>query len=216
MRGLFGAIAADRHAAPSSRAPARMVGEHQRAAMSFASFHVGEDLLRTRTSPTLRRSAAAEIREIASAASCAVPSDRHRASRCRDIWLNISSRSRSLFKGNHSCGALGGSGRPIRLANKSSEPLAQGARLLRNLVQLTRHRSRLQLIEDVRRNKLGLSQPPQEPIAAVEPIDGSIDRRRDGVQKIKAERVGDKNCRRSVFHDWPREGSNRITGQTVD
>jgi len=42
VRGLFGAIAADRHAAPSSRPSPRSVGEHQRAAMSHARFHVGE------------------------------------------------------------------------------------------------------------------------------------------------------------------------------
>jgi len=45
VRGLLGAIAADRHAAPSSCPPAAMVGEHQRAAMSLACFHIGEILL---------------------------------------------------------------------------------------------------------------------------------------------------------------------------
>ena len=45
MRELFGAIAADRHAAPSSRPPARVVGEHQRAAMSLARLHIGEIFL---------------------------------------------------------------------------------------------------------------------------------------------------------------------------
>src|SRR5580693_4704514 len=39
---LFGAIAADRHAAPSSGPPTCMVGEHQRAAMSLARLHIGE------------------------------------------------------------------------------------------------------------------------------------------------------------------------------
>ena len=42
VRGLFGAIAADRHAAPSSCPPPGAVGEHQRATMSLARFHVGE------------------------------------------------------------------------------------------------------------------------------------------------------------------------------
>jgi len=42
VRGLFGAIAADRHAAPSSRPSPRSVGEHQRAAVSPARFHIGE------------------------------------------------------------------------------------------------------------------------------------------------------------------------------
>ena len=89
------------------------------------------------------------------------------------------------------------------LANEASEPLAQSTSLIRNLVQFTRHRSRLQLVQCIRWDKLGLSQPPQEAIAAVEPVNGCIDRRRDGVQEIEAERVGDENCRRSVLHDWP-------------
>jgi len=45
VSGLFGAIAADRHAAPSSRPPACTVGEHQRAAMSLTGFDVGEIFL---------------------------------------------------------------------------------------------------------------------------------------------------------------------------
>jgi len=42
VRGLFGAIAADRHAAPSSCLHPRMVGKYQGAPMSFTSFHAGE------------------------------------------------------------------------------------------------------------------------------------------------------------------------------
>jgi len=42
MRGLFGAVAANRHAAPSSRPPPRAVHEDQRAAMSLARLQVGE------------------------------------------------------------------------------------------------------------------------------------------------------------------------------
>src|SRR5580692_4597980 len=42
VSSLFGAIAADRHAAPPSRPSSRMVGEDQRAAMSLAGFDVGK------------------------------------------------------------------------------------------------------------------------------------------------------------------------------
>ena len=42
VRGLFGAIAADRHAAPSSRAPARVISKHQGTALSLACLHVGK------------------------------------------------------------------------------------------------------------------------------------------------------------------------------
>src|SRR5258708_34829091 len=96
------------------------------------------------------------------------------------------------------------------LANETSEPLAQSTRLVRHLVQFTRHRSRPQLIQRIRWNKLGLSQPPQEAIAVVEPVNRRIDRCRAGVQEIEAERVGDENCRRSVLHDWaPSQSSKR-------
>src|SRR5580693_10506546 len=105
------------------------------------------------------------------------------------------------------------------LANEASEPLAQGTSLVGNLVQFTRHRSRPQLTQCIRWNKLGLSQPLQEAITAVEPVNGCIGRCRDRVQEIEAERVGNENCRRSVLHDWPSskpaKGSNRITCQTL-
>src|SRR5215469_8341698 len=105
------------------------------------------------------------------------------------------------------------------LVNEASEPLAQSTSLVRNLVQFTRHRSRLQLIECICWNKLGLSQPLQEAIAAVEPVNWFIDRCRDGIQEIEAERVGDENCRRSVLHDWPPSKQvkevSRITYQTA-
>ena len=42
VRGLFGAIAADRHAAPSSRLPPAAVGKHQGAAVTLARFHNGK------------------------------------------------------------------------------------------------------------------------------------------------------------------------------
>jgi len=89
------------------------------------------------------------------------------------------------------------------LVDEASEPLAQGTSLIRYLVQLTWHRSRLQLIQCINRHKLRLSQPLQQAIAAVEPINWFIDRCRDGIQEIESERTGDKNCRWSVLHDWP-------------
>src|ERR1700733_11270158 len=45
MSRLLGAVAADRHAAPAPRAPCGVVGKQQRAATSFARFHVGKIFL---------------------------------------------------------------------------------------------------------------------------------------------------------------------------
>ena len=107
------------------------------------------------------------------------------------------------------------------LLDKASEPLAQVTSLVGHLVQFARHRALLQSVQCICWNKLGLSQPLQEAIAAVEPVNWSIDRRRDGIQEIEAERVGDEYRRRSALHDWPpafrkrAKGSNRITCQAV-
>src|SRR5882724_2727976 len=102
------------------------------------------------------------------------------------------------------------------LANEGSEPLAQSTSLNRNCVQFTGHRSRLHLIQCIRWNKLGLSQPLQEAVAVVEPVNRCIDRCRDGVQEIEAERVGNKNCRRSVLHDWaPSKLSKRFQSHNL-
>src|SRR2546430_17467325 len=84
------------------------------------------------------------------------------------------------------------------LANEASEPPAQGTSLVRNPVQFPWHRSCLQLIQCICWNKLGLSEPPQEAITTVQPFNGRIDRCRDGVQEIEADRVGDANRRRAM------------------
>src|SRR5215475_11061374 len=74
------------------------------------------------------------------------------------------------------------------LLDKASEPLAQITSLVGHLVQFTWHCSRPQSVQCICRNKLGLSQPPQKTISGVEPVDRSVDRRRDRIQKIEAER----------------------------
>src|SRR5262245_28855932 len=102
------------------------------------------------------------------------------------------------------------------LSYKAAEPLAQSACLFRDDVQFTGHRSRLQFIECVRWDKLRLSQPLQEAIAAVEPSNRRIDRRRDRVQEIEADRVGDENGRRSVLHgSAPVEGRERLQSDNL-
>ena len=45
MRRLFGAVAADRHAAPFSRPAPGVIDEHQRAAVSLAGFDASEVFL---------------------------------------------------------------------------------------------------------------------------------------------------------------------------
>src|SRR6478672_233883 len=105
--------------------------------------------------------------------------------------------------------SLGCEGPAHMLVNEASEPLAQGTSVICNLVQLTWHRSRPQLIQCIHPHKLRLSQPLHEAIAAVEPVDWFIDRCRDGVQEIEAKRVGDKNCRWSVLHDWPLSAASK-------
>ena len=72
------------------------------------------------------------------------------------------------------------------LADEAPEPLTQGASLSSDVVEFPGRRSRLELIQRVRRNKLSLSQPLQEPIATVEPLNGRIDGCRERVHEIEA------------------------------
>jgi len=209
VRGLLGAIAADRHAAPSPRPPPGTVGEHQRAAMSLARFDVGEvffthkpcqDLADRQQQRFGRTPAPHHSKFQAIAIGVAMP--RYLAERFITFQEPIQRTQRLERPGRE---------RPAHMfANEASEPLAQSTSLIRNLVQFTWHRARLQLVECMRRNNLGLSQPLQQAIAAVEPVDRRVDRCRDGVQKVQTERVGDKNCRWSVLHDWPRSTRQKV------
>jgi hypothetical protein len=217
MRGLFGAVATNRHAAPSSRSSPRAVREDQRAVMSLARLRVGEIFfaheLRQRFADRQQqgfRGSPAPYHSQFQAIATAMVTSRYLAERFVTLQEPI--------QGTQFVERLGPE-RPARmLSNEASEPLAQRASLICNLVQFTWHRSRLQRIQCIRWNKLGLSQPLQEAIAAVEPVNRCIDWCRDGVQEIEAERVGNKNCRRSTLHDWPpsqAKSSNRITCQTA-
>ena len=158
VRDLLGAIAADRHAAPSSRAPACMVGEHQRAAMPLTRFHIGEILLThelrqrfaDRQQERLGGSPATRHPEF-QAITVAMAMPRYLIERFVTLQEPV---ERSQFMER-----LRRQRPPDVLANEASEPLAQSASLIRNFVEFTRHRSRLQLIQSIRRNKLGLSQP---------------------------------------------------------
>src|SRR5215813_8401032 len=207
VRGLLGAIAADRHAAPPSRASPRVVGEHQRAPVSLARLHVREIFLahepRQRfadrqqqgfgRAPAPHRPQLEDLRFQAVAVAMAMP---------RDLAERFVTPKELVQRSQ----ILDGPGRERTahvLVNEMPEPLAQNTRLIRNLIQFTGHRSRFQLIEHNRWNKLGLSQPLQQSVAAVEPVDWFIDRCRDGIQEIEAERVGDESRRRSVLHDRP-------------
>src|SRR5215813_8618908 len=202
VRSLLGAIAADLHAAPPSPPPSRMVGEHQRAAMSLTGFDVGEvffthklrQRLADRQQQRVRRSPAPHHLQLeAIAAVMAIsryPAERLVTRQEPVQRLEFVQRLRRE--------------RPAHmLMNEGSEPLAQISSLIRDFVQFTWHRSCLQLSQCTGWHKLGLSHPLQETIAAVEPVHRRVDRRRDGVQEIKAERVGNEHCRRSVLHGWP-------------
>ena len=77
----------------------------------------------------------------------------------------------------------------------------EDARLLGDLVQFAACCSLGQPMQHMRWDKVGFSQPRDETVAAVKPINRPVERRRDGVQEIEAERVGNEICRRSGRHD---------------
>jgi hypothetical protein len=97
------------------------------------------------------------------------------------------------------------------LAHEAPEPLAQEARLAGNLVQFAGRRLVDQCIERIRWNQPRLSEPPDETIAAVEPVNRRIDGSRDGIQEIEPERVGDEKRRRPVWHENPSNQANNPT-----
>jgi len=70
--------------------------------------------------------------------------------------------------------------------HEAPEPLAQGARLFGDLIQFLWRRLCSHRSQPGSRNKAGLSQPRNETVAAIEQINGRIDRRCDGVQEIEA------------------------------
>ena len=82
-------------------------------------------------------------------------------------------------------------------ANEGPEPFAQAASLGGDLVQFRRRRSGAQRIQRIRWNELGLSQPVEEALAIIQPIDRRIEGRRDRVQEIEAEGIGNEIC------GWP-------------
>ena len=118
VRGLFGAIAADRHAAPPSRPSPGTVGEDERAALSLAGSDVGEVLVAhaprqrfaDRQQQGLGRSPAAHRLQLQATAVA------HRDRPA--IRLNVSSRSKSRLRGSSSRTASGVSGRPMCLRTK--------------------------------------------------------------------------------------------------
>jgi hypothetical protein len=197
MRRLLGAITAHRHAAPPSGAPLCMVGEDQGAAVSLAGSDIGEVLVahgsRQRLSDwqqqELRRSPAPHRFEL-EASDADVATLRYTGER----FITLKQRVQwSEFTHRLSCE------RPAHmLAHEASEPFAQGARLFGDLVQFAWRRLRGQRSQRARRNEVGLSEPRDEAVAAVEPINRRVDWRRHRVQEIEAEGVGDEDSGLSV------------------
>ena len=83
---------------------------------------------------------------------------------------------------------------PHVLAHEAPEPFAQGARLVGDLIQFAGRRLLDQRVQRLRRNKVGLSQPRDEAVAAVEPVNWLIDRRRDRVEEVEARKSAMKNA----------------------
>ena len=113
-----------------------------------------------------------------------------------EMRLNVSSRSNSRLRGPSSRSASGASGRPICRRTKALNHSRKAASLGGDLVQFRRRRSRAQRIQRIRWNELGLSQPVEEALAVIKPVDRRIDGRRDRVQEIEAERIGNEICGR--------------------
>ena len=78
------------------------------------------------------------------------------------------------------------------LADECPEPFAQIPCLRGDAVDFPRLRLFAHRIEHVRRHKMRLLQPRQQPLAIADPVNFGIDRGRDRVQKIQPRRIGDE------------------------
>ena len=186
MSRLLGAIAAHRHAAPPSQAPPCVVGEDQRATVSLARSDTGEVLvahasrqrLGDRRQQKLGRSPAPRRFKLEKSAAAAAT--------LRHLAEPFVARE-ELVQGREFVDRLGRERPPHMLAHKTSEPLAQSARLCGDFVQFAWRGLRGQRSQHARRNEVGLGEPSDETIAAVEPINRRIDWRRDRIQEVEAE-----------------------------
>ena len=115
--------------------------------------------------------------------------------------LNISSRSRSAFRGPSSRIAFGVSGRPMCFRTKPLNHSRKARAWSATSSSSPGVARSVKAFSACARNKVGLSQPRDETVAAVEPVNRRIDRRRDGIQEIEARRVGNEICRRSRRHN---------------
>jgi phytoene/squalene synthetase len=84
-----------------------------------------------------------------------------------------------------------------------------------NLVELAWHCLLLQVIQCIRWHKLRLCQPLQQPVTAVEAVNRSIDRCRDGVEEIEPSESAMKLRAVCVARLVLIKGSNRTTYRTV-
>jgi len=90
---------------------------------------------------------------------------------------------------------------PFAVPNETSEPFPKASGLSRDIVELSRHRLRLQSFERLGRHKSRLFQPIQETIAIVDPVDRRVHWGGYRIQKIQTERVGNEyGGRTAVSH----------------
>ena len=93
---------------------------------------------------------------------------------------------------------------PKRLAHmrpdETPEPFAQGPRLIRDLVQFARHGPRLDRVQRIGGNQLGLRQPIEKPLAVLDPVDRRINRRRNRVEKVEAKGIRNEDRGRMPVH----------------
>src|SRR5579871_1613298 len=85
------------------------------------------------------------------------------------------------------------------LPHKAPEPFAQASRLGRDIVEFPRLRLGPQALQHFGGHKACLLQPSQEAIAIGDPVNLGVDGRRDGIQKIQAERISNEDRGRTLL-----------------
>ena len=206
------ALSRSRCAACLARLPQIAMLHHRRARLLVWSAKMSVQLAPSHALMLAKSSSQTHCASASPIGSSNEPGDRHRRIVCSSrrspspsrrpvIWLNALIALQKRVQRLEFAERLGGERPAHVVAHEDPEPLAESASLVGDFREVPGRRSRRHCVERARWNEVGLSQPCDETLAAVEPVDTRIDRRRDRVEEIEARRVGDEERRRFVRHD---------------
>ena len=165
----------------------RMVGEKERAGRPLASLHVRKVLRADEISQRLCDRKQKRVRF--TPATQDLKPEAPLTRRGKDDAAKRFVAREQVVKRRQLSESLGCQVAALMPADEAPEPFPQAPRLVRNLVELARERTRPHVPDDVAWDKVGLLEPAQIAFAIIKPIDGGIEWRCDRIEEIQANRV---------------------------